>query len=643
MRTTLLAAMAVIVLAGCQGPEALPLEALPLESSSRAVEDRALELIAGGYYAEAADEYVALSREAQGTVAQRMMLRAIGLLLDIGHTDRASSLMNELAGQAIVDELEPRYVLLAADLALRRGAPERTIELLSRAPSSRFGGGSTTKIHRLLARAYEDAGRFLEAARERIALDATLVDESRRAANQSALWDVLSRVERDRLAHELPGATGTWIGWVRLAMVVAERRHVPAALKSELRQWQAEFPAHPANAEIVASMLREFAETIRRPTRIALLLPFGGEFADAAKAIRDGFLASWYSDTAKVQRPAIEIHDTSFESVDVVYARAVEAGADFVVGPLRRSMVTAIACGDPPPVPTLMLNEIDTAESPGEPTGNHCGPEHTVPMLYHFALAPEAEARQVAERAWLSGLGKAIAFQREGGWGERVYRAFAEELERLGGVPLDHRVLPQEAIDIGKPVASALGIDLSQERARNVSRIIGRSVEFEPRRRQDIEFVFAATFPADARQLMPQMAFHHGGMLPVYSTSHVWSGAPDPVSDRDLDRVEFADMPWLVEPAESSRILREQLDTLLAAHGSPLTRLHAFGADAYTLATGLRQIAGEEDAVVDGHTGRLSVNVNRRIVRRLTWARFTDGLPVPSLPEPSNVDRQSDS
>ena len=631
MRKILVVMIAAIVLTGCQGPEVR-------EPAERPPETTALGLITDGRYAEAANEYVALSRNAQGAVAQDLMLKAVALLLGIGRTDHASDLMDELAEQTLAGDLAPRRDLLAADLALRQGAPDRTIELLSGAPASRFGPESTTKFHLLRARAYEDAGRFIEAARERIALDATLVDDTRRAANHSALWDALTRTGRGRREKELPIATGTFIGWLRLAAISEEHRSTPAALERALEQWQAAFPAHPANVEIVATMLGTARESVRQPTRIALLLPFHGDFTEAADAIRDGFLAAWYADAANTQRPAIEIHETSFEAIDVVYTRAVEAGADFVVGPLRRGPVTSLACGDTPLVTTLVLNEIHGPPASSEGTVRKCGLEHTVPKLYHFALTPEAEARQVAEQAWFGGFGKAIAFTREGIWGGRIYQAFAGEWERLGGILLDHRALPADATDVGIPTASALGVSRSHERARDVSRVIGRKVEYEPRRRQDIDFVFMAAFPAGAHQLMPQLAFHHGAELPVYSTSHIWSGVPDPTNDRDLDGVVFGDMPWLVAPSESDRLLREQLDAALAGRSLGLPRLYAFGADAYRLATGLRRITGDRLASIDGHTGRLSVGVNHRMVRRLTWARFADGFPTPYEPDGTDIE-----
>ena len=636
MKAVILPTILVAVLSACQGPQVREtIEVVP--------ETGALDLVADGRYAEAAHEYVTLSRNARGAPAQDLMLKAVALLLGIGQTDQASALLDELAGQPLADDLAPRRNLLAADLALRQRAPERTIELLSAFPASRFGPNSAAKFHLLRARAYEDTGRFLDAAHERIALDAALVDDTRRATNHSALWGALIRADRTRREQALRLATGTSVGWLRLAAVLDEHRSSPAALERALTQWQTDFPNHPATAEIVATMLGAVRKTVRQPTRIALLLPFHGDFAEAANATRDGFLAAWYADAANVQHPAIAIHDTSFEAIDVVYTRAVEAGADFVVGPLRRGPVTSLACSDTPLVTTLALNEIDNAASPEQTGGRHCGRDRTVPELFHFTLLPEAEARQVAEQAWVGGFSKAIAFTRGGPWGARVHDAFADEWERLGGILLEHRVLAQDATDTGTLTAAALGVLGSRERARDVMRIIGRKVESEPRRRQDIDFVFVAAFPAGARQLVPQLAFHHGGGLPVYATSHVWSGVPDPTNDRDLDGVVFGDMPWLAAPTASDRSLRDQFDAVPAGRDMSLLRLYAFGADAYRLATGLRRIAGERLASIDGHTGRLSLAANHRISRRLTWTRFVDGVPVPYEPESTGVEPSKSS
>ena len=275
MKAILLVTISLGVLAACQSPQVR-------ETDKVVTETTALELVADGRHGEAALEYVALSRNADGAVAQDLLLKAVALLLDIGRTGDASNLLDELSQQTLADDLAPRRNLLAADLALRRRDPDRTIELLSAIPAARFGPESTAKLHLLRARAYEDTGRFMDAAHARIALDAALSDDTRRATNHSALWEALIRTDRTRRERALTLATGTLVGWLRLAEVVDEHRSAPAALERALSRWQGEFPNHPANVEIVAAMLGAVRATVRRPTRIALLLPFHGDFAEAA-------------------------------------------------------------------------------------------------------------------------------------------------------------------------------------------------------------------------------------------------------------------------------------------------------------------------------------------------------------------------
>ena len=96
-------------------------------------------------------------------------------------------------------------------------------------------------------------------------------------------------------------------------------------------------------------------------------------------------------------------------------------------------------------------------------------------------------------------------------------------------------------------------------------------------------------------------------------------------------------------PTESDRRLREQLDTTILRRATPLLRLYAFGADAYRLAIGLRRIVGDRLSSIAGHSGRLSVDANHRISRRLEWARFADGVPAPHEPGGTGVEPSTPS
>ncbi|NIW24215.1 MAG: penicillin-binding protein activator, partial [Gammaproteobacteria bacterium] len=86
----------------------------------------------------------------------------------------------------------------------------------------------------------------------------------------------------------------------------------------------------------------------------------------------------------------------------------------------------------------------------------------------------------------------------------------------------------------------------------------GLPIEFEPRRRQDVDMIFFAADPGAARLLAPQFRFHFAGDLPTYATSEIYEAAARG-SDPDLNGVIFADIPWLLTPDANTDALRSSL------------------------------------------------------------------------------------
>ncbi len=585
-----------------------------------------------------ADEYLERARAAEESLAKRWQLEAITLLFENGQPDRAAELIDRFPLDE-GDASPPGYTLLAARVALWRNDPERVLDLLDEPPviPDDEGREHAIRSYRLLrARAFEDSGQWLAAARERDVLDFLIDGAARRAANRSALWDLLFKLPPADRRKARAGASPSLDGWIRLADAWASHRYAPAALRGQLSLWLRDFPTHPAKDEIVGMMLGSTLTPVNRPTQIALLLPLHGDFAEAGAAVRDGFLAAWYADDPNRERASIDIHDSSFEAIETVYHRAVEKGADFVVGPLERTKVASLLCEAPLPVTTLALNEsgeksVDSEieEENAEDPSSRCPRYGEAYRLYHFDLAPGTEARQVAERAYRDGFRKAAILVRDGEWGERVAHGFISAWEGVGGIVVDRRTLPADATLVGETVAESLQIPRSEKRALDLRKILAtKKVSHEPRRRKDIDFIFMADFPVGARQTRPLISFHHARDLPVYSTSHIYGGAHDPRKDIDLEGIVFADMPWLIAPRRKDRELQETLDLSLENRKTQLNRLYAFGADAYRLAVRLRRIAGSEGASFRGHTGELSLGPDRRIRRRLSWARFQDGVPI---------------
>jgi len=275
------------------------------------------------------------------------------------------------------------------------------------------------------------------------------------------------------------------------------------------------------------------------------------------------------------------------------------------------------------PVPTLTLNHADAATSVSADAAM------TAPTsgLFQFALSPESEARLVAEHAWFAGHTSAAVLTPVGAWGERVAAAFADAWEDLGGSIVEFQSYLSDGSDMSTPVRKLLNVDDSDARYRSLRNVLGSNVKQETRRRQDLDFVFMAAFPRQARQLRPQLEFHQAQDLPVYSTSHIYSGIADPDADRDIDGVVFGDMPWVLEPVASGGALRREVGALWSDSVSAFVRLYAFGADAYRLVGELGKLRAQQYAEFQGMTGSLSLSENYRINRRLMWARFKKGTP----------------
>jgi outer membrane PBP1 activator LpoA protein len=152
-------------------------------------------------------------------------------------------------------------------------------------------------------------------------------------------------------------------------------------------------------------------------------------------------------------------------------------------------------------------------------------------------------------------------------------------------------------------------------------------------RRPDILCLLA--LPDYARQVPPTLDYYNAASVPIYATSHLFEGRLQPRLDRDLDDIQFVDIPWQIPDAavggvevlpfvDSYRELRQEADPALF-------RLRAMGVDAYELARRLPQFQALTSSELFGATGILRVDQEGRIHRQLPWARFVNGVPQPIL------------
>ncbi len=605
----IIVAMAVALLTAC-GP------VREETGKARDPDTQVRELVARGQLDQAARLLNQLAARATPPARQDYLIKLARLLLRLGRIEAAARLLQGIDVKGLPPTYAWRLQLLQGRVALRQRKPAQALQ---RVPPLPIGAPLSLRLeaHRLRARAYTDSGNLLEAARERILLDPLLRDDKERLANSQAIWSSLSQLSALALQQlRVNPPPDILSGWLELAWLIKKARLAPDTLEPRVREWRLRYPNHPADRGLLAILLAKQKLLQQRPAAIAVLLPLSGPWAPAARAILNGFLVAHFNNRQAVRTTRIRIYDSWpwQKNIRKLYDKAVAEGARVVVGPLSKQAVAGMAAGGPLPTPVLALNIADFNAS--APKG-----------LYQFGLAPEDEARQVAERAALEGRLQAVVMVPRNDWGRRILEAFSQRYAALGGEVLESaRYFPADS-DFSGPIKRLFNIDESQARLWRLKRITGRrDIRFEPRRRQDIDMIFIAARPRQARLIVPQIRFHRGGGIPVYATSHAWNGVRDPAADRDMNGVIICDSPWTLSAAHKPGSLHQLLSRYWPDALRNHLRLYAFGIDAYNIVPYLEWLREQPYERFPGETGSLYVDNQGRVLRRLQWARFSGGI-----------------
>lgn len=575
------------------------------------------KLIEQGKFTEAAMMYLDMAGKASSPLKQDIELKAIHLLIQAKQHDTANKLLSELSPNELNTKQTTFFSYLNAKIAVFERNPKKSQQWLAFVKDEDFSFfASHADIIRLYVATYELAADGKNAVLNRISLASHLLDEKDVLQNQEAIIRELLSLDVKTLQNLSQTEKSANVrSWIDLGLVIKASKN-PFRLSNQLNIWREQNPTHTIRPSIIASLAPTVDDEPPKLDNIALMLPLTGKFKKPATAIRNGFLASYYAQSNTGVQPSVHIYDTGAENVNIVslYQQAVENGANIVVGPLRKNAVKAISQNASHPIPTLVLNQLDDSD-------------YYSKNFYQFSLAPEAEAKQTARRAWLDGYNRAAIIFPDNKWGKRVANAFSQEWLNLGGEVAAQADYKAKKNDFSKSIKSLLAIDKSTQRKKSLSKLLRTRLKFEPRRRQDIDFIFMAAFPKQARLIPPQLKFFHAANIPIYATSHSFTGRQNRKKDRDLDSVIIGDMPWTLTRAKNDKY-KTQIYRTWPNQSKQFNRLYALGTDAYNILFYLNWLRGNNLSVLQGTTGKLHMSETNRVMRELSWAKFKKGKPT---------------
>lgn len=570
-----------------------------------------------GDFQGSARHYSDLASRTNTPLKYDYLLHAAAALLRGNFVEQAARVLDSLGREPLSSEQNLRRRLLFGHVTLILESPERTLAVIGDPPDSGVDTALRVQYHQLRADTYIELGNAAQAISEFMLGDSLLTDLTAREANQSKLWQMLTNLPMTTL-RQLYSQTldETTRGWLELATMYHTHKLPTIQLKQALAQWRNQHPQHPANEQLLQALLALQGDRSSLPKQVAVLLPSTGQLAKSAQAVRDGLLVAYFRRENRDFNPAIRFYNTGdlAEHTLQAYQLAVQEGADFVIGPLTKEGVNVLATQEDLPVPTLALN-FSTAEAP------------LPKALYQFGLTPEDEAQQVAQRAWADGHNQAIIIYPETQLGQRLVGAFATTWESTGGTVIKSQSYKSTTNDFSQPLVTLLNIEASRERRKDIASITGIDVKFEPHRRRDIDFIFVAATPQHARQIRPQLKFFYASDLPIYATSHVYTGVTGPKTDNDMDDIMFCDTPFTLSQEAYAQDIWRGIAQLWPKSAPMQKRLYALGIDSFNIISQLHRLSSYNIDRYRGVTGLLYMDENHRIHRELLWAKFVGGKP----------------
>jgi outer membrane PBP1 activator LpoA protein len=589
-----IALLLFVLLAGCGG---VSTRQAPPEGAAQAE-----RLFTEGEFDAAARAFLDAA-DARRATRDLSRLRAAEAWREGGDLAQARAALAELNPRKFDADARLRLDLLQAELALDAGRADVALKRLAM-PAGALPAAYRPRYHHLRAAALERSGDGFGTAAELALLESSLTP-GERADNTRRIQQLLLKTDDETLFQRSAALPADHPLYLYAGRMLAARG---LTLPRPYRREQG-FGAQAADRPPAA------ADGYRPFTRVALLLPLQGPFALAARSVRDGFMSAYFAEPR--QKPLVRVYDSGEggDAALAAYERAVADGAEVVVGPLARDAVSALFERAEIRAPLLALNRGAGAPPP--------------PGSVSFALAPEDEGIAAAERMLRRGWRRAIAVAGSDEGAQRALGAFRERMQQRDAQIVAEIRLPEGTPDYATLIRQAL----SSAGTRSTPAAEGDAAAAPDAAPASLpvaaDAIFLATRSAQARLFVPQLRVAGVYDVPIVATSQVAAGDANARMDRELDGIEFTEVPWLMGELPGVPARAPLAAALESARGGG-ARLFAFGLDAFRLLGHLDQLGADPNQRLDGATGQLWLDGFGQVQRSPGWARFINGHVQPA-------------
>ncbi|MEC7527816.1 MAG: penicillin-binding protein activator [Pseudomonadota bacterium] len=441
--------------------------------------------------------------------------------------------------------------------------------------------------------------------------------------------------------------------FITLRELTEENASSPEKLAKSLRQFKQVYRGHVLENALPENVIEATQLTDAGANDIAVLLPLSGRLARTGQVVKNGIMAAYYTDVEKRQDehllPRLRFIDTN--EVDTQHLLSEIGDTKFIIGPLLKDTVERLIPSLPLGVNVLALNRPDelpdNASTKGLATGSSnpavaddalasgtglAGDDtqnelHSLGLptsLNYYGLAPEDEAKQLAEFIFNKGYRAPIVIAAQSSLYQRMDDTFKKHWRILNNQENKQRanitsVSFNDSNSLREGITQALDVAQSNERINQIEYMTNDEVYNMPRSRRDIDAIVAFASPQDTELLNPiieaSLNPYDGKQVPVYATSRSMDYDSGKNQWRDLQNVHFIDMPWLM-PSHSWQPLQQEVEQAWQNQNTMQKRLFAFGFDAYQLLPQLGMLNTLKYLSHEGLTGTLSLNQQGEVIRK---------------------------
>ena len=427
----------------------------------------------------------------------------------------------------------------------------------------------------------------------------------------------------------------------------------PAGLSRALVQFNQVYRGHPVSEYMPASVVAGAELRTEPPREVAVLLPLSGKLGATGTTIKEGLLSAYYDQASALrageQPVSLNFIDTQNKTADELLS-AIH-GYKWVIGPLLKENVEGIMHRIPAGTHLLALNRADavaagdnlqgltgntlTSDVPSladitEQAGNalNLQPAATSQQAF-FALAPEDEATQLADYIYQNGFKTPIVVSAQNSINQRMETAFTTRWQELNGNKAQGKQVKLTTVQftdsnsLREGITQSLDVAQSHDRIKQIEYMVNEKLYNVPRNRRDVDAIIVFASPEQTELLNPMveasLSPFNGQTVPVFATSRYIEYDDTKNQWRDLQNVRFLDMPWML-PQHQWQTLQSRSETLWPQRSTQMSRLFAFGVDAYNLLPHMPSMMALPQTQLSGLTGTLSINSQGDVVRTLPQA-----------------------